>query len=267
MAVNIDWSLLGNVDVGQKFQQGYQQGRQQRIEQETGKALEAYANNPDDPASVAGLARYNPQLAIQIQQDQRTRAAAAQKQEQEQRNAGIKVIGNAALQIKMLPPEQQPQAWDAAIDGLSAQYPGLANYRGKYSPQALDSVLAESGMTQQAIDNAQVRITPTQAGGSYVVQNAGGQIYDPAAGGYVTLGAAPQPAQQVPEAQILQGAAQAGIITPEDAARIQQSLGPNGQGQFQQWMQQNRVVIGKQLPNGQTAYLVNGEWYDNPEGR
>jgi hypothetical protein len=265
--VDINWGILQPVDVGARFQQGYQQGRQQRVQQETDKALTAYASNPDDPASVAGLARYNPALAIKIGDSQRERAAAAQKAEQEQAEKGMKVIGNAALQVALLPPEQQAAAWDQQIDMLSQAYPGVAQYKGQYSPQRLQSVLAEAGLSQQAIQNAQVKITPTQAGGSYAIQNGAGQIFDPTTNQWNTLGApAPQAPQPMAPGQVLQGAAESSVITPEDAERIRASLGPNGDQAFAQWMQSKGVAIGKQV-GGQTYYLVNGEWYDNPEGR
>lgn len=266
---DINWGILQPVDVAGKFQQGYQQGREQRVSQETDKALAAYAANPDDPASVSGLARYNPRLAIQIGQDQRSRAEATKKAEAEQLAAGTKVIGNAALQVSLLPPEQQAQAWDQQIDMLAGQYPGVAQYKGQYSPERLQSVLAQAGLSQQAIDNGRPQITATQPGGSYVVQNKAGQIFDPQTNQWATLGGQPQaPAQQQAgaEPQILQQAQQSRLITPEDAQRVQASLGPNGGQQFQQWMQSHGIAIGKQVGN-QTYFLVNGEWYDNPEGR
>lgn len=40
-----------------------------------------------------------------------------------------------------------------------------------------------------------------------------------------------------------------------------------GQPQVMQAPAQTGAPITKQLSNGQTAYFVNGDWYDNPEGR
>lgn len=43
--------------------------------------------------------------------------------------------------------------------------------------------------------------------------------------------------------QALNAAAQSNTITPEDAARVRESLGPNGQAAFQQWMRRNNITI------------------------
>lgn len=44
--------------------------------------------------------------------------------------------------------------------------------------------------------------------------------------------------------QTLSAAAQGNTITPEEAARVRQSLGPNGQSAFEQWLRENNIVIG-----------------------
>ena len=44
---------------------------------------------------------------------------------------------------------------------------------------------------------------------------------------------------------MLSGAAQTGVISPSQAAQIRDSLGPNGQAAFQQWMTQNNIRIAQ----------------------
>lgn len=79
----------------------------------------------------------------------------------------------------------------------------------------------------------------------------------------------PQAAPASPEqgAALLARGAQTGVLSPEEWQTITSAFGPNGQQAADAWRQKNGVAIGKQLSNGQTAYLVSGKWYDNPEGR
>lgn len=160
---------LPNVNApGMAFQAGMQHARAEREDREARGALSAYALNPDDPANFERLAQYRPDVAIQFRQDQTKREQAAAVSDLQRRAAGgdrtamaelagidldaydklvdnerqtvaerAGVIGQAALRISQLPPEQRPTAWDAAIGQLSEQYPELAEYRGQYSEEAL----------------------------------------------------------------------------------------------------------------------------------
>ena len=98
----------------------------------------------------------------------------------------------------------------------------------------------------------------------------GGDVYlGPRSGmGALGGGASPAPTSSGrPPESILQDGASSGLISPEEADVVRQSLGPNGQAAFDGWARENGVRIGKRLSNGQSAYFVNGRWYDNPEGR
>lgn len=78
-------------------------------------------------------------------------------------------------------------------------------------------------------------------------------------------GAAPsQPTGEEPS--ILEKAYNAKTITPEEAAIVRKSLGPNGQRAFENWMKKEGIVIARTI-DGKTYYQVGGKWYDNPEGR
>lgn len=65
---------------------------------------------------------------------------------------------------------------------------------------------------------------------------------------------------------ILARASETKTISPEEANVIRSSLGRNGQAAFQNWMNEQGIVISRTI-NGVTYYQINGTWYDNPEGR
>lgn len=56
------------------------------------------------------------------------------------------------------------------------------------------------------------------------------------------------------------------LISPEEMQQVQASLGPNGNGALSGLMQQYGIKIGKQI-DGKNYYQINGQWYDNPEGK
>jgi hypothetical protein len=173
-------------------------------------------------------------------------------------------VGQAALRISQLPPQQQPMAWDQAIaQGVQRGFSGLADKQGQFSPQALSSAIDSAGLVDKFLQLAEPRYTAIPAGGTLV------NTRDPRAVQSVAGGMpAPVSAPQANPGDILRNAANAGTITPEEAATVQQSLGNNPEGvqKFQAWMQQNGIAIAKTM-NGQTYYQVNGQWFDNPEGR
>lgn len=161
---------------GQAFMAGMERGRAQREERELKGALAAYAVNPDDPAAFETLARVKPEFAIQIRQDRTKRDQAAQVADLQRRAAAgdrsalaqlagidldaydkladndrnatkerVDAIGQAALRISQLPPDQRPAAWDASVGQLATRWPELAEYQGKYSEEALNSAIDTAG--------------------------------------------------------------------------------------------------------------------------
>ena len=87
----------------------------------------------------------------------------------------VSYIGNAALAISRLPPQQQAQAWDAAAQQGAQLYPELAQQVGKFSPQGLQAALANANMISKFIDVTEPKYQVIPEGGSMVNTN------DPAA--------------------------------------------------------------------------------------
>ncbi|UQS94834.1 DNA/protein translocase of injectosome [Pseudanabaena phage Pam1] len=174
--VDINWNILRPVDIGGAFQQGMEQGRQRRAEAEIDKQLAAMAQNPNAPISNE-LMRFAPREAYQLAEGQRKRTKEMDQQalrvrayggdrdaikqvfgfdpelvmkldenSKKQIGEAVKFTGQAALQVDGLPEDQKAAAW--------AQYVQIAKQRGMnippqyetYSPQALQAVIAESGM-------------------------------------------------------------------------------------------------------------------------
>jgi hypothetical protein len=161
-------ALPNPMDPVNAFMGGLQQAKAEKEEREVRGALTAYAINPDDPAAFEKLAQYRPEIAIQVRGERDKRQQAAQVADLQRRAAGgdrtamaqlagidldawdkladndrqaaterASVIGQAALRISQLPPEQRPMAWDQAIDQLAVRFPELAEYKGQYSEEAL----------------------------------------------------------------------------------------------------------------------------------
>lgn len=174
--VDINWNILRPVDIGGAFQQGMEQGRQRRAEAEIDKQLAAMAQNPNAPISN-DLMRFAPREAYALQQqrvqrdqqnrerDVKMRAAQGDKaaiaelagidwdawtkigqRDKDAMKARNDYLGNAALRISQAPEAQRPQLWDAAVEqGVALGYTDLAGYRGQYSPQSLEALIANSG--------------------------------------------------------------------------------------------------------------------------
>lgn len=169
-------------------------------------ALAAFVTNPGKE-SLAGLAKVNPGLAFQAQGVMQRREAEQRKAQQEQLAAGLRVkasqgdpaalqqlvgidfdswksldtaqkqmikgqtdyIGQAGLRISQLKPEQQPAAWDQAIDqGVQMGYKGLADYKGKFSPQALSGAIDNAGLVDKFIQLAEPKYMAVPEGGTLV---------------------------------------------------------------------------------------------------
>lgn len=179
--VEINWSLLQSANVGNAFNEGLETGRKRRQEEKTRSVLADIATNwpgsggggalggqtgiVADPQAdearfnelITPLAQLAPMMAIKIREmrnktvyDGREQQATRQKAIDAKLADGKKAVGQVALQIANLPPQQQAQAWDQGIDYLVGQgYDGLAQFKGKYSPESLRGVLAESGLAAE----------------------------------------------------------------------------------------------------------------------
>lgn len=285
--VSINWGALQPVDVGGAFQHGVLAGRQQRAERETRNALKAYAANPEDTQAVNSLMQYNPQLGLKLRQDQREqqartvqrqaatgdRAALAQlagididawdKLSDNDRQASqrrAEVVANAAMFA------DTPERWDAVIGQLSANgYPELAQYRGQFSPEARAAAIAGAGKALDFMKFTQPDMIPVQSGGTIykaTPPRVGTGLWNDASP--TPIGSPPVPRPTSGNAPVGQGGGAPTIISEAEAARLSQGMG--SPEEFMAYQRRHNVAVGKQI-NGQAYYLVNGKWYDNPEGR
>lgn len=197
----INWGLGVMPDIGGNAMQAFEQGRA-RKQQELGQnALTAYATDPSD-GNLNALAQYQPEFVIRQRQ---AHATAGNKQREET----AKYVANAAFHIVTLPPEQRAAAWDAYIDQGAQQHPDIAQYKGQYTPQALDALVAEAGQSQAFQTFQKPTYVPIGEMGL-----AGFQYGQP-----IQQGGQPQNFGQGPQmAQTPQGAPQPGTI--EDGHRF-----------------------------------------------
>lgn len=120
-------------------------------------------------SALADLARYDPQMAFQIQDHRQKQQAQMDERRQKLLGEGKKAVGQAALQIAQLPEAQRPQAWDQAIDYLVGQgWDGLAQYKGKYNPQSLMGVISEAGLANDLRTATQPSYQVIPEGGTLV---------------------------------------------------------------------------------------------------
>lgn len=187
--MTINWqALMQAPDIGQAVQQGIQMGAQMRRQQTVGNALAAYAKNPDDPTAVNALIQAEPRLGMQIKQQQIEQQRVQRIGQVQQRAAqgdpaalaelsGLDFdawskldtksqakfkqqtdyIGEAALAISQLPEDQRPGAWESYIEnGVRQGMEGLAQYKGKYSPETLNGALASAGKIKQFLDTQKI---------------------------------------------------------------------------------------------------------------
>jgi len=119
--------------------------------------------------ALADLARYNPQMAMGIQQQDQQRQMQLNQQQQKMLEQGQKAVGQAALIVAQQPPEQRAQAWDGVIDQLVQQgWDGLARYKGQYSEQALQAVIAQAGLANELRQTVQPSYQVVPEGGVLV---------------------------------------------------------------------------------------------------
>lgn len=94
-------------------------------------------------------------------------------------DAGVKAAGQSALQLLQMPEGSRAAAWDAAIDALDETYPGLAQYKGQYSPTNLRAVLSQAGLGKEAVDLTAPRYQALVPGGTLGQTNPyAGPVFD-----------------------------------------------------------------------------------------
>ncbi len=190
MALDINWSLFQPVDIGAKFQQGFEMGRARLEKQQMKSALAAYSQDPTNPQAQNALAAASPQFAMQIaEQKSRQAAEMAERQrlgsyfsdpdptaarqralqggdidvakqiselddDQRKRVSDMyKAAAPFAYQAKSLPPEQRPAYLESIKPQLKAagwDDSHLANFDP--SDAGLDSVITSASTIEQLID-------------------------------------------------------------------------------------------------------------------
>jgi hypothetical protein len=178
----IRFDMQQQADPASAFMQGFQNARAFRQQVATDNALARYAQNPNDEGALSALTIANPQLGLGLRREARQeayqtryldqqQAAQQAKAQADQLEAAKKAVGQAALGILRLPEAQRAAAFDAQIDQLSQTFPGLAQYRGRYSPTLLDAALAEAGLVDDAIDLTSPKYQVAPPGGGLINTN------------------------------------------------------------------------------------------------
>lgn len=284
----INWGLAQQPNALAMMMQGFDEGQKLKREERSRNALGAILgqgnNTPGIGDGIPGNTRAGGsqvpwgdlqgddlRTAITIRGQQQSQQAAQAKQKQEQLIQMGRLLDNARDETTY----QQSLAAAKQIGIDTTRAPAnfdpnwVAQQKTVLSAFEKDGGQAISAAGQKAIDLGYERGSPefvqvvrqlleAEQSKPYVV---GGEtrLYKPSL--------APQTAPQAAPQQILQNAAQTRTITPEEAATVRSSMnGPNGQAAFDKWMQSEGIAIAKTV-NGQTFYQVNGQWYDNPEGR
>ena len=233
---------------------GYNTGREVKRQQGLDNALAAYSANPDDPSSVAGIARYDPRTAIQIGTVQQKRQADLQEIQQKKLAEGKKAVGQAALLVAQQPEANRAAAWDQSIDYLVSQgYDGLAQFKGKYNPQSLQGVLSEAGLAGEYMSATKP---------SYMAIPEGGTLVNTRDTSAVAQFGVPQ--QSAPSPAPASGPAPITYQGPHLTAAQARSI---GQGvNFLQWQKREGTPVLVTSPE-EAASLPAGTIMVSPDGR
>lgn len=208
-------SLQNPNNAGAAFVNAFETGHERKRQQQAESALSAWAVNPGDPEAFGMIAKTDPRLAISIRADQEKREAAARLAQVQQaaaqgdptakaQLAGIDIdawakidsvtqkrvaeqvdyVGQAALAVKQMPPEQQAAAWDQYVEqGVQLGFGDLADYRGKFSPEALDGAIANAGLVKDFLGTQKIDYQVIPEGGRLQGFDASGR---PLQGGTVS---------------------------------------------------------------------------------
>ena len=279
MAVNPSWGLMQPVDIGGTFQAAFQQGKQQRAQSETQNALAALAQDPN--ADINALAKYNPQLVMQVNQQRAAQQQKAQQaqvmgdaltgnpqaqrqvayfdtdlylklqgQEREQAKEGLKAVSRLAAWA------DTPEKFDAAVRKLG---PDGAEYIGRFADREV--IMAQADNLRQFMEDQKPDIGVIPGGAAVYGKNAAGASI---ASDYGTPINGPQASPQAPPQQ--GGGQSATYATPDQVATLKASMGEQG---AMEYLQSRGIAAPEDIKsvNGQEYFLVNGQWFDNPEGR
>lgn len=192
--------------------------------------------------------QFGNQLGAQVRERQAAQQAAQQKDAEERVKAATAYIAQSAFQIVQLPPEQRAQAWDAYVDQGSQQFPGLAQYRGKYTPEGLNSIVAQAGKMPEFQQFQQPKYVPIGEAGLQGLQ------YGQPIGSQ----------QQMPQPQPMQEGApqQDGVFSFEAYKGAVNGLGKQGADAM---LQRNGFVVSVRSPD-EARMLPSGTRISLPDG-
>ncbi|ASK88458.1 hypothetical protein [Sphingorhabdus sp. SMR4y] len=210
MPVNANFGIMQPVDVGGSFMQAFQYGKQQRAQSETQNALTALAQDPQ--ADVNALAKYNPQLLMQINQQR--------AQQQQAKTVGDALTGNADArgQVAYFDPDlymqlqgeerkqakdavssvaqaalwaDTPQKWDAIVGQMTQSDPAYQQYIGRFAER--EAIIAQAGEIKALLEQNEPSIGYVPADAQAYAKNAAGETVLQALNGQQPQPAAPPP--------------------------------------------------------------------------
>lgn len=142
---------------GQAFTQAFQGGQQQRRDFETQNALAKYAQNPNDPEAMQGLAKFNPQMAIGLQERKRQEAMRGLEAHRESIITGAKIFRQMNVRDQATYQQALQMAAQLGVD--------LTEVPQQYDPKYVQGIVSIA----DAMDprkGEQDRFVPLQPGGS-----------------------------------------------------------------------------------------------------
>lgn len=156
--VDTAWGTLARSDprlaVQMRGQMADMQAQQQKnMREQERQRLIPLAAQGDQDAQIS-LMGIDPETAMRLDDRQKKQTIEA-----------TKYVANAAYQMIQMPEGQRAAAWDSYIDQGQGMYPGLAQYRGKYTPQALQSLVAQAGEMESFMKFQQPQYEAVGAGG------------------------------------------------------------------------------------------------------
>ena len=202
---------------GNAFMQAFQGGQQQRREGETQNALSKYAQDPNNPEAMQGLAKWNPQMALQLQQQKRQEAMRGLEAHRENIIMGAKII-------RQIQPKDQA-GWQQVL-GMAQQVGiDLSEVPQQFDPQyAQGLVSVAEALAPQKSEQAPSAVReyeyyqslpPEQRPGfDRFRQSIRPQIFGSAEGGYNIY----DPNQQQPTPQ--QGGDMPAVSSPQEAMSL-----------------------------------------------
>ncbi len=252
--VQINWGLAtGPNSFDNALAKGFEIGsvmRQRQEETDRKNALAAYAKNPNEQ-TFGGLADAAPEYAMRARSDMEAQQARQQQQQQQQMATVRQLLAKAG---------SSPEGWAQAMGAAQSLGIDTSAIPQQYDPQwaqqqlfIMDALERDQdklpGIAQELQAAGYQPGTPEFAAAMRQVINSkyASEYADPQGNirrrSVLDLPPAQGAPAQTDPSGILQGAAAAGAISAEDANRVRQSLGPNGQAAFDKWKADNGIRV------------------------